>query len=760
MTGADLGELPPPPDTARSAGPHRWSARISNVLAVMVATSLFLGLTLIWVERAVFDDEQFANRATRLLQSSEVREALATEIVDEIIQNGGSQLIPYRTVVISVGADLASTAPFQAIFRQAVLQAHRTVFTEDGSSVAVNLTGAIGILTSSLQISNPDIAAKIPSDLSQIIIDGTDQVRQLELWQSAEELTSLAESLLLFSAVGSLAVVYLASNRRIGVLKVGVSLMAAGIGVIAVALVVPRLVASRIPDPSFQGAVEIALTDFVSDLRSLGTWSVAFGVIAAALSTASTPNRPAVTPRELWERAHQTFAAWAPTTPLGQGARATTIIAVGLAIVVWRDTVVPLAAVGVGAFVAYFGLIQLLAVVGRPPLESATGGGGPVVAGDGGTPAGSLAATRWRRQRLIWVSATGVALFVVVGVVGWVHFRAAERQAAAAAPPVCNGSEDLCDKPIDQVAFAASHNSMSAAADSGWLFAQNRYGIADQLEWGVRGLLVKTHYGIPTGITLTGSDIVVTDRAAEVNANPQGVAGELPDGAAARAQQLAASANVDPSQRDVYLCHVYCELGSQLFTDALAEIQAFLDRNPSEVIFFVSGDYVSGDDTAARFAAAGLADRLWEYDPSRPPPTLQQMIDADKQIFYLAENSRTPPAWNNPAYGPDGIFQDTPFTFTDPSQLEGDQIQASCAANRGTAASPLFQVNHWITNADPPSIDVAKTVNAYEVLMPRVKGCQSERGRFPTLIGVNYYDQGDLLKVVDELNGVDDPGVR
>ena len=45
-------------------------------------------------------------------------------------------------------------------------------------------------------------------------------------------------------------------------------------------------------------------------------------------------------------------------------------------------------------------------------------------------------------------------------------------------------------------------------------------------------------------------------------------------------------------------------------------------------------------------------------------------------------------------------------------------------------------------------------INAYDVLMPRVRDCMTQRGRFPTIIGVNFYDKGDLLRVVDELNGV------
>jgi hypothetical protein len=68
----------------------------------------------------------------------------------------------------------------------------------------------------------------------------------------------------------------------------------------------------------------------------------------------------------------------------------------------------------------------------------------------------------------------------------------------------------------------------------------------------------------------------------------------------------------------------------------------------------------------------------------------------------------------------------------------------------------LFQINHWVTPAGAaPTVAQAKEVNAYDVLMPRVQACMGERGRFPTIIGVDFYDQGDLLKVVNELNGVD-----
>jgi hypothetical protein len=343
------------------------------------------------------------------------------------------------------------------------------------------------------------------------------------------------------------------------------------------------------------------------------------------------------------------------------------------------------------------------------------------------------------------------------------------------------------------VAFAGSHNSMSTTATPGWLFAEQTASITGQLQAGVRALLLKSHYGIPSVISFTGSDLVITDRAAELAVDPKAVEAASPGGAgsADQANRLAASAKVDPAKRDVYLCHVYCEYGATRFRDVLDEVKRFLDRNPDEVIILFVGDYVSVSDTQRVFQEAGLSDRLYPYDPTKPPPTLGQMLDARQNLLLLSEHSGTPPAWNNPGYG---LFEDTPFTFTEPSELlvEGaagytgpttydtglvndtvvepdtalptDTTLAfgtdwtgtpSCRPNRGSPDSPLFQINHFVTPAgSAPTVDQARQVNAYDVLMPRVKACSTERGRFPTIVGVNFATVGDLQKVVADLNGV------
>ena len=386
--------------------------------------------------------------------------------------------------------------------------------------------------------------------------------------------------------------------------------------------------------------------------------------------------------------------------------------------------------------------------------------------------------------------ATTAVLLALVIVAALILDARSGSRANAAQQQRCNGHVELCDRRLDEVAFAGSHNSMSARRDPGWLFAEQDQGIPAQLAYGVRALLVKTHYGIPSGLDLTGAPLVITDQGAELaTSTPESSALLTPD-QQRQAAAIAASAKVDPALRDVYLCHVNCELGATKFTDALRYLRQFLDSHPDEVVILVVGNYVSDADTEKAFRATGLFDRLWNFEPGAALPTLREMIDARRTIAMFAEFGTDQPRWNPAAYGP---FQDTPYTFRTQQELyapgsplySGDAVVdgpvpavvptptptdpghvsfvpaadwtglPSCAPNRGEPSSPMFQINHWITPVgEAATAAQAKVINAYDVLMPRVRDCMTQRGRFPTIIGVNFYDKGDLLRVVDELNGV------
>src|SRR4029079_3496922 len=65
---------------------------------------------------------------------------------------------------------------------------------------------------------------------------------------------------------------------------------------------------------------------------------------------------------------------------------------------------------------------------------------------------------------------------------------------SAPAAGTCEGNAALCDRPLDQVALPATHNSMSLPL-RGWCSAEQERPIAGQLKDGIRGLLIDTHYG-------------------------------------------------------------------------------------------------------------------------------------------------------------------------------------------------------------------------------------------------------------------------
>src|SRR5688500_11523688 len=88
----------------------------------------------------------------------------------------------------------------------------------------------------------------------------------------------------------------------------------------------------------------------------------------------------------------------------------------------------------------------------------------------------------------------------------------------------CNGQAIICDQPFNEVVLAGSHNAMSSASLD-WTFPNQSITIPEQLEFGVRALLIDTHYGRERA-----DGTVVTDDDGEVS--------------------------LDVGPRNTYLCHV------------------------------------------------------------------------------------------------------------------------------------------------------------------------------------------------------------
>ena len=198
----------------------------------------------------------------------------------------------------------------------------------------------------------------------------------------------------------------------------------------------------------------------------------------------------------------------------------------------------------------------------------------------------------------------------------------------------CNGHRELCNRRVDDVSFASSHNAMSAATEPGWLFATHEKGIRRQLDDGVRGLLIDTHYGVKTdkGVATdleAGQQEPGQDRGRGGRRSswtrPSACAGGW---ATSRARASARSSCATPTARS----------GRRRQRTALEEIRDFVIENPGEVVVLSIEDDVSPEDTAKIFKDSGLLDYVYDGPMGPRMPTLRQLIDRGQPVLVYSEN--------------------------------------------------------------------------------------------------------------------------
>ena len=259
----------------------------------------------------------------------------------------------------------------------------------------------------------------------------------------------------------------------------------------------------------------------------------------------------------------------------------------------------------------------------------------------------------------------------------------------------CNGAQALCDRPYDAVSYPTTHNAMSNA-EEGWLAPNQMFSVTHQLDDGVRGLMLDTWYFDGAAVLCHGGDVVPCDIS-----------------------------------------------GMKPLADGLAEIKAFLDRRPNEVVSIIFESYISEADTLSAFLASGLLGYTHVQSRTDSWPTLRELITADTRLVVFTDVSSSVLPWHHYVWD---YAWETHYSFETPEDF-------SCAINRGSMANSLFILNHFLTRfVGAPNF--AEMVNHNPLFIDRALQCQAESGRLPNFVTVDYYDIGDVFSVVDKLNGL------
>lgn len=697
-----------------SASPaSRAPGSVASLRVAAGALSLLIALLAVWTHAAFIDSDGFAQRATAALDNPAVRSELADRIADAVIEQGSAELVTVRPLLEGLAAELLATRPFRAIYRAALREAHASFF--GGDEAFVLRLADVTILLSAFAESLEELGS-LPSALRRevsVLRARNFATGTLALAARVDLLAWLIPSGVTAAFTAWLA---LASDRRRAWREAGTAAAVAGVlgvaGIVVLGAALPSLLPAAPAD-----ALRGVWNAFAAPLRGASLGLAVAGLALGAAATAGVGDGP--------HRAVAMIARWFTTTPSSRTARfarALLVLGLGVLLATRPEDTAYTAALGVACLALWWGLVEILQTVGL---------GAGLEHGEEPAPGPATVALR-----------TGLRVTLPVAIAAAIGVWLLRDSGLPAVPfleprPGCNGHVALCNRPFDQVAFASTHNAMSAASERGWYFASHGGGIAAQLRFGIRGFLIDAYYGVPVEGGVRTDVFHAADRAELVS--------QYGEAFVDARDRLAANLGLagEDVPRRLYLCHGLCELGATPLSDALAAFRSFLEANPREVLVVFVEDHVPADSVAEAFVEAGLEPYAFTHRIGDAWPTLGEMIASGKRLLVMAERDGGGPDWYHPGFE---LTQETHYSFKTDADFD-------CEPNRGRAGSPLFQLNHWIEKVTPSPGDAAR-VNRYPFLLERALACQARREHIPNLVAVNFYELGDTLRVVDVLNGI------
>jgi hypothetical protein len=715
----------------------------AGVCAALSVLALAAGAILLYLRLELLDEERFAERAVVAVRDPQVRATIADRAVGAALELE-PDLLSARPLLDSAVRGAIDTPAFEQLVRAAAINAHRLLFDEEEPTIAVDISDAAELIVPAVRSVDPELAEELPATLRAPLATLDRRDFASDTIELAQQVRVLAVILPLLGIALLAAALRLSDDRGLALRRAPLAVAAAaGLVLLTVALAEPD--ATREVQGLTLGQANEAIDDawdaLVGPLRIA---ALATLVVALAIAVLTAPGAGRV------------------LAPLGAGARSLTdtprgrpvralrglgLLAAGAVVVTADSDVVQAAGFVLGAVLVAWGWTDLIgAAAGPAPARRRTRPGRGAGAGLAASGAGpGLAASASAPRRGPWLpgpgAAAALALLLAAGV-SVAAFLSADDDgpAAASAPPerptVCNGAEELCERRLNEVVFAGTHNSMSAAEEPGWLFANQRRPIPDQLEDGIRLFLLDPHWGVPVA-----GNRVRTDLQAE-GVSRNRVASAVGPQAVRTAERLAGRVGAGSlgGTRQVWLCHSLCELGATKMSDTLDTYRDWLDEHPGELLVLLLEPSVPAWAVERQFRNAGLLDRVARLRRDRPLPALGTLLERGRQLVVLGERDTGELDWYLDAFD---WIQDTPL---------GPEATSSCEPSRGEPDSPVFMLNHWVDQF-PPRPSANARVNSSEAIVARAERCERRRDLRPSLIAVDHYDLGGVVEAAAELNG-------
>lgn len=301
--------------------PHKGWVRF---LTVLIGILTVLAILSTWVDRQVFDSQEWGDTSLEMLQNPEIQKQVAGYAVDELYANVDvdaelKDILPgdlkplsgiaaggLRSVADQGAQQALNNQRVQDLWRQANVAANKTLVAiiEDDSQVLSTTGGQVTLELQPLIVEIADQVGlgqqardNIPSTVGQIEIVDSDQLSSVQTVATLIHGTALITALLALILIG-LAVFLSPGHRWLTLLWVAGSLILAALVVLILRSALGGLLVPSLASPDVQPAADAAYGIATGLLKSIA-WTVIWGsLLLVALSWLVSPTRPAESTRK------------------------------------------------------------------------------------------------------------------------------------------------------------------------------------------------------------------------------------------------------------------------------------------------------------------------------------------------------------------------------------------------------------------------------------------------------------------------------
>ena len=339
----------------------------------------------------------------------------------------------------------------------------------------------------------------------------------------------------------------------------------------------------------------------------------------------------------------------------------------------------------------------------------------------------------------------------------------------------CNGSVLLWSKRYNEVAYATTHNGQSFKKS---LVHNQDKTITQQLEAGIRAIKMPLWYGcdeqgnrvvcachgMSKSLLYTMNEQQIVERIPCIwRAQAKKILDDVSPAITATRNALRVAYGEDDGQQGLIpFPHGMFDPACQSFKKICAEVRAFLDTHPYEIITFVLEDFTDNIPLiASDIQESGLFKYVHTQHRDRPWPTLGKLVATGKRMIIFVRSNDTAHYSRYPWIAPLWDYAwDTRFNFSRLADFRHDQVpnrgKESFGQRHSGPQNKLFIVYHFITPFVGGSKKWAKRANRISVLKSRLNKLAQQTGHIPNFVQVDFfeYPNNDIFKVINSLNGI------